>query len=204
MRLDRKNPFQKWFPKYENSMLGKERGNRYGRIWMWCFIAHFFFFLIPDSIWGHMEINLSLTYSVPDFIWTIIRKSSFPISAYVFWVTLPFFIILESCVLVIGVWPFLTSNHSREFELFVAERDSHENKKVINMILGCFLLIIAIVSMYVDPNPETTPIFRALKPFQNKVSFFFLYGGGAFLLPALILLPVGELRYSVFRLTHRR
>jgi hypothetical protein len=79
------------------------------------------------------------------------------------------------------------------------------NKEGKYIILGCFVVCIAYYTMYMDPTPETTPVFKNLKPFQNKFSFFFLYGGGPTIaIPATVLACIAECRYFFFRLTHRR
>jgi hypothetical protein len=181
------------------------RGTRYVRIWTSCFAIYFVVFMIPDLIWINIGIGFPEQRDIPSFVWTIIRKTSFPVSAYVFWVVTPFFVVLCFCILVVWFWPSMASpNNSKEFQLFLKIRESRPKNRGKSIIFGCFVLFLAFYTMVLDPTPETNPIFISLKPFQNKLSFFLLYGGGAFLLPALILLPVGELRYFIFRLTHRR
>jgi hypothetical protein len=107
-----------------------------------------------------------------------------------------------------GGWPALTSNESKEFKSFLAHKERKQNannKEGKYIILGCFVVCIAFYTMYMDPTPETTPVFKNLKPFQNKFSFFFLYGGGpTCAIPMLILAFILECRYFFFRLTHRR
>jgi hypothetical protein len=111
MKWDRGN----WLPKQENSM---PRGLFYIRLWMGCVAVYFIIFLIPDSLWISHGIVLPEERDLPDFIWTIIRKTPFPVSVYVFWSMLPFFVVLSFSILIMGGWPALTSNESKEFKFF--------------------------------------------------------------------------------------
>jgi hypothetical protein len=142
---------------------------------------------------------------LPDFIWTIIRKTQFPVSVYVFWSMLPFFVALSFSILIMAGWPVLASNESKEFQSFLAYKENKLKGKGWVSFLGCFVMCIAFYTMYMDPTPETTPVFRSWKPFQNKFSFFLLYGGGpTCAIPIFVMLCLAECRYFFFRLTHRR
>jgi hypothetical protein len=201
MKWDRGN----WLPKQENST---PRGTFYGWLWTGCAAVYFIIFLIPDSLWISHGIVLPEETDLPDFIWTIIRKTPFPVSVYVFWSMLPFFVALSFSILIMAGWPALTSNESKEFKSFLAHKERKQNannKEGKYIILGCFVMCIACYTMYMDPTPETNPVFKNLKLFQNKFSFFLFYGGGPICaIPIFILAFILECRYFFFRLTHRR
>jgi hypothetical protein len=160
--------------------------------WGWVYAIYFLIFMIPESFWVGRGVEL-VGVDMYDFVAVMVKKSSFPLSVYIFWLVAPFFMIIASVVCVARLWT------SYEFERFLLR--TNDGKQMFKLCFLGFSICIGAVPL-LSYWGEGTILYKTLQPFHNKLPFFLIFGGCVTAgIPAVFSLTVTEFRA---RLTHRR
>jgi hypothetical protein len=151
------------------------------------FIIYFTVFMLPESVLNNFSADILCTKIYPEFFWNaiennIIKPTIFPAAAYVFWVIFPFAAISTFVYFSAAMWPV------RRLEIYISRRKDEKTMYVCSL----FILVTTIGSLFIS-NPSS-PMALFIKPFQNKLFFFLLYGGGALIFPLSLVLIVANIR----------
>jgi hypothetical protein len=154
---------------------------------------HLALFLVPDSAWLNMGVSLPDDAYIPDIVLIMMGYVKFPVSVFIFFATAPLFfvasltyfsLIVMSCDVAI---------------LRAAKKYSESRRGKYNMVfLVVFLISLPlIVWLYPDGifHPSDGLYMRQLKPYENKLKFFFLFGGIITIaIPAVISIVCVDIR----------
>jgi hypothetical protein len=176
------------------------------------FIIYVFLFMVPDSSWLGMGVNIPEKNNLPGFVRKTMELSSFPVSVYIFWIVMPFFMFLELCI--ICYFTLFVPWTSVEYGRFLAVRERKNAQGSWNhMLVMCFFMFILFpLCIVLDPSaiePSSTIvakiIFKTLKIYQNKLSFILFFGSYITLfIPLAMAFIVNECRFRFFHMNHRR
>jgi len=155
------------------------------------------FVCIPESTWEKLRPDVWFSTIYPYYFEyllenNIIKKALFPMSAYALWSVIPFFIVISFVLYILLLFPL------DEFEYFLVRRNNKEKKLLGYSILA---VILYIGVLHVDRIPGVIDVM--MKPFENKLSFYIIYCGGAFVFSGAIALLVMDFRARLY-LTRRK
>jgi hypothetical protein len=150
-----------------------------------CLFAAFIF--VPETAWEGLRSDICFKMIYPKYLEhllenNIIKKTLFPMSAYIFWAVMPLFIITNLSLCIFLLLPF------REFEFFLVRRRNGKNI----LLTGFSVVLLYIGVLHIEELPSI--LNSVLKPFEYKFSFFMIYCGAALGFSGAIALLAMECR----------
>ncbi|MCL2162149.1 MAG: hypothetical protein FWH56_09760 [Betaproteobacteria bacterium] len=174
---------------FKPSLWNRKIGN-YMMVFLFLFLV---VFLIPEKVWEGLRPNIFYSTIYPQYIVhllesNVIKQTSFPMSAYALWSIVPVFIIIQIVLFGAMLWPL------HEFDRFLMRRKALKNK---NVFWICVAIIVGYIGLlYTDGSHNL--VSSVLKPYQYKLTYFFIYAAGAYVFSAAMGFLIADIRARLY------